>query len=221
MTEDVFPRTNEGFDKAQADFVTAIAANPDAYGLTAADVTALQAAQTIYVEARARGEKSRLQAHVDTQSEHTARETYLSTTLRPLAKKANAHPTVTPSHLKAAALAPHDTVHHVLNAPTTRPIATVTDDGSLHQRISWVDEASPTKRAKPHGVEYCELWLKIGDTAPIDDTTCHLAATDSATPYTYEFAAADLGKTAYWLLRWVSRRGKGPWASVVAARING
>ena len=94
MAEDVFPRTLEEFDKAQAAFVTAVAANPAAYGFTAADVTALQAAQATYVAARTKGENSRRQAHVDTQTEHSVRETYLAQTLRPMATIAHAHPTV-------------------------------------------------------------------------------------------------------------------------------
>jgi hypothetical protein len=35
---------------------------------------------------------------------------------------------------------------------------------------------------KPDGVYGCQLWLKIGDSTPVDETGCTLASIDTATP---------------------------------------
>jgi hypothetical protein len=48
----------------------------------------------------------------------------------------------------------------------------------------------------------------------------HYLALDTRTPYTVEFEAADAGKTAYYMLRWISPRGEtGPWSQTVTGTI--
>jgi hypothetical protein len=45
---------------------------------------------------------------------------------------------------------------------------------------------------------------------------------DVANSYVAEFEGKDAGKTAYYMLRWVTTRGeKGPWSETVAATIAG
>ena len=55
-----------------------------------------------------------------------------------------------------------------------------------------------------------------------DPSECTFLALDTAIPYTAEYPGADAGKTAYYMLRWVTTRGdKGPWSETVAATIAG
>ena len=62
---------------------------------------------------------------------------------------------------------------------------------------------------------------KIGDPAPADETTCTLVARDTATQYMYEFQSTDVGKTAYWFIRWVNHANQhGPLSGLVSAKIN-
>jgi hypothetical protein len=45
-------------------------------------------------------------------------------------------------------------------------------------------------------------------------------ALDTRTPYTLDFAGADGGKNAHYLLRWVNPTGeKGPWSETATATI--
>lgn len=68
--------------------------------------------------------------------------------------------------------------------------------------------------------EACEIFLKIGDPAPVDETTCKRVARDTKTPYLYQFNVADVGKTAYWLFRWVNSKDEpGPFGVLVSAKI--
>jgi hypothetical protein len=61
-----------------------------------------------------------------------------------------------------------------------------------------------------------------GTTPPTDPGECTFLALDTASPYTAEFEGADAGKTAYYMLRWVTTRGeKGPWSETIAATISG
>jgi hypothetical protein len=91
----------------------------------------------------------------------------------------------------------------------------------LRQILQWADDQTPLSRRKPDGVHGCELCLKIGDPAPVDDSTTTHRVVDTATPYVYDFDPADAGKMAYWMLRWVNPRGEaGPWGPVVSGKIN-
>ena len=55
----------------------------------------------------------------------------------------------------------------------------------------------------------------------VGEAGCTLASIDTSTPYLYEFEPEDAGKTACWLLRWVSTRGDvGPFGVLVSAKIN-
>jgi hypothetical protein len=107
-------------------------------------------------------------------------------------------------------------------AAATRPVGMVSTAQRLRHEIRFVDEATPTRKAKPDGVMGCEIWVKVGTTPPADPAECTFLALDTASPYTAEYPGADAGKTAYYLLRWVTTRGeKGPWSETVAATITG
>jgi hypothetical protein len=86
--------------------------------------------------------------------------------------------------------------------------------------IHFVDEATPTRIAKPQGVQGCQIWKYVGDTTPADASGCTFLALDTRTPYTDEHDAADAGKNVYYLLRWQNAKGEpGPWSDVVTAKI--
>ena len=65
-----------------------------------------------------------------------------------------------------------------------------------------------------------ELWVKIGDPAPVDPSELKFLGVDSRTPYTADFVGADGGKTAHYMLRWVNTKGEqGPWSETASATI--
>jgi len=76
--------------------------------------------------------------------------------------------------------------------------------------------------AKPKGVQFCAIFLMIGTAPPTSASQLHQIASDSKTPYSFEFEPADAGKTAYYWVRWVNTKGEpGPWGVMVSATITG
>jgi hypothetical protein len=56
----------------------------------------------------------------------------------------------------------------------------------------------------------------------MDPSQAHFVALDTSTPYLLEHDAADAGKLAHYLLRWVNTRSEtGPWSETVSATIAG
>ena len=65
-----------------------------------------------------------------------------------------------------------------------------------------------------------QIWVKIGDPAPVDPSELTFLATDTRTPYVATFAGADANKVAHYMVRWESTRGEpGPWSETASATI--
>jgi hypothetical protein len=140
--------------------------------------------------------------------------------LRPLVNQIQATPGVTDAQRQALGITVRASARTAVGAPTTRPVVTVDTSQRLQHTISFVDELTPTSRAKPDGVAGCEIWMKIGDAPPADPSELRFLATDTRTPYVAEFDGVDAGKTAYYMLRWVNTRGdRGPWSQTVSGTI--
>ena len=109
-----------------------------------------------------------------------------------------------------------------LGKPTTRPIPRIELKGRYPLEIHFVDETTPTRKAKPSGIMGNEIWVKIGDPPPTDPKELTFVALDTATPYVMEFKGEDVGKIAYFMLRWVNRKGESkPWSQTVSMMIPG
>ncbi len=107
--------------------------------------------------------------------------------------------------------------------PTTRPRADVHAGQRLTHTLRLTDEATPTRRARPRGVLGAEVWVKLIDAglpAPTDPAALAFLTMATRPSITAEYRAADGGKTAVYMLRWVSTRGeKGPWSEVTTATV--
>ena len=221
MSNDVVPRPDGAFDDFQKHFIDTAAAAPGQYGLTPQDITELQAAQNGWAKAYPAHQSAQLTAVAARQAKDESREA-LEAALRSSIRKVNAGTTVSNALRAALGLPPHEESRSPNQAPATHPLGRIEHRGALRQEIHWTDADTPRSRRKPAGVIGCELWLKVGDGAPSNEEGCTLVALDTASPYLCEHEAADAGKTAHWLLRWVSTRGeKGPFGPVVSAKING
>lgn len=128
--------------------------------------------------------------------------------------------------------------------PTPRPLARVESGSRLTHTLldstalkASPDEPTPTRRARPRGVQGAEVWLALAPAnapaPPLDALGGTGVPPVSGASPNYRFlslssrgnlhtgfTSADAGKTAYYALRWVSTRGeKGPWSEVCAATV--
>jgi hypothetical protein len=216
---DYIPSSDSDFDPWLQNFVDYAAANGAALGLTPAQITSVQAVHADWgvkypasITAQAAG-NSAVQAKNDSRS--GAEEL-----VRSLVGMMQASTAVTDAQRQALGITVRATSRTAAGAPTTKPVATIDTSQRLRHTINFVDELTPTSRAKPEGVQGCEIWMKVGDPAPAGPNDVHYLALDTRTPYTVEFEAADAGKTAYYMLRWISTRAEtGPWSQTVSGTI--
>lgn len=216
---DFIPQNDGEFDTVQDRFVGAVAGSPAKFGLTTDDVTALQTAQAAWSAAYPAHIKARQASETAAKTKDEARAD-LEKTMRGLAKKVHGTPGMTNATRAEAGLAARSGTRSSVGAPDTRPLGRIEAKGHSTLVVHFVDETTPTRLAKPEGVQGCQIFSFIGDAAPADPSGYAFVALDTRTPYVDEHAAANAGKIVHYLLRWQNAKGDtGPWSAVITAKI--
>lgn len=108
------------------------------------------------------------------------------------------------------------------HTPTSRPVLRIDSTQSLKHILYWRDENALNSIAMPLGIIGCEIWMKVDGDTPVDESECFFISLAISTPYIETFKTEDVGKTAYYLLRWVNDDDKkGSWSNVESATILG
>jgi hypothetical protein len=218
IMSDYIPSSDAEFRTWLQNFLAYANANLAALGLVAADLAPLQTGFTTWETAYADHTSAQAAGLAARQAKDDIRRD-VTTLARGLGQRLQSAPTVLDSQRQSLGLNVRSTTRTTSGEPTSRPVATVDTSQRLQHTISFVDELSPTSKAKPTGVSGCEVWVKIG-TAPADPSELSYLATDTRTPYTAVFDGSDGGKMANYMLRWVNTRGeRGPWSQTVSATI--
>ena len=216
---DYIPSSDADFDAWTRNFVENVVTNAAALGLSPAQVTSLQGGQTDWGAKYPASNAAQAAVNSAVQAKNDSRSGY-QYLIRSLANIMQSSPQVTDAQRQSLGINVRSTTRTAAAAPTSKPVATVDTNQRLRHTINFVDELTPTSRAKPDGAQGCEIWMKVGDPAPAGPKDVHYLALDTRTPYTVEFDAADAGKTAYYMLRWISTRAEpGPWSATVSGTI--
>jgi hypothetical protein len=201
-------------------FNDATALAPETFGLTTAETNDLKTDLNAFEAELDAWDAVNAQYDAQREAKDAAREQAYNRG-RGQRKTARAKEGITGESLASAGLESYDTEPTPSASPSSAPFALV-DYGKLRHTIRFRDKNTPDTDKKPDGIMGAEIWLKIGGEPPVDNKECEFLALDTATPYLNTFEAADAGKTAYYLLRWVSKNGdKGEWSEPVTATING
>jgi hypothetical protein len=140
--------------------------------------------------------------------------------VRRLVKKINAAPAINNTMRAKVGLPDHDTTKTPSAPPATRPLLRIEATGHYTLTLHIVDNATPTHTAKPAGAHACEIAIHVGDVAPSDPAAFVRLAQVTRTTYVDIHAAADAGKTVFYVSRWLNAKlVGGPWGDVVSAKI--
>ncbi len=217
---DYIPAPDGDFDTWQTNFLAYATANAAALGLDPlVDIPPLTAAQGTWSTDFGANASAQAAAQAARQTKDAARDAYVGL-IRPLVVRLQASPEVDDAERAALGITVPDRIPTPVGIPTTRPVVKVDTSQRLRHVISFADEATPTRTAKPAGVRGVQIWVKVGDPTPVDPSELTYLATDTRTPYTTSFPGADGGKTAHYMLRWENTRGEpGPWSETASATI--
>jgi hypothetical protein len=220
---DYIPAPDDEFDTYLRDqFAPYVGANFAALGLTAADNTALQDANTAWGYAWVAYTNAQAQLNSATMDKDHKRADAV-TIIRRLAQTVQQNPAITDMQKAGMGITIRKTTKTPVPVPTTVPTLTRVDTSTRAiLRLFFVDSTTPDSKAKPPGVQSVEIREQIGGTAPTDPNTMAFLAIETRAPYRADFEATDIGKTVYFAFRWLNTKGQpGPWSQIFNAVIPG
>lgn len=220
--ESYIPRPDGDFNGWANNFYDALKPWWDNNGLKASDLLPLEAALTDWGKD--------YPAHIATQqAAEAARQTKdatrrrLVSLIRPAAQFVQSYLTTTDADRARMGITIRRGSLTPVAAPTTRPQVRVDTSQRLLHTLRFSDESTPTRRRKPHGVLGAEVWVALAapqDAPPQLGEAFRFLALSSRGMMQADFSTAEVGKTAYYALRWISTRGEtGPWSEIATATV--
>lgn len=214
---DYIPASDAQFNDWQVNFTDYLAANAAALGVGDEEVRELLAQRAAWQDTYRQCLSAQAAATSAREAKDASRQSWQDT-IRSLVQRLQASSTTTDAQRAALGITVPDRISTPIGVPTSRPSARIENRGGLRHTVNFVDENTPTRTAKPAGVMGAEIWVYLGDTPPTDSQQLHFLGLDTRTPYEAKFNPADAGKTAYYRLRWVNKRGEaGDWSAIASA----
>lgn len=216
---DFIPAKDADFDAWSANFESQIDTEYAAYGLTTGQATAYTALDTAWRTAYAAAVNPATRTPVTVAAKDAARAAAVANA-RVLASIVNAFPGITNGQRTTLGLNPRGDGPTPVPAPTTQPLPAVVAYNPLQHVLQIRDVSTPASRKKPVGAIACQVFAKVGTTPPVDISECTLRGLYTKPFLTLDYDGADAGKQAYYICRWVTRRGLvGPTSDLIAATI--
>ena len=107
--------------------------------------------------------------------------------------------------------------------PSTRPLALIESGQRLTHQLRLVDESTPTRRARPKGVQRTEVFVALtalGQPAPSDPREYRSIGSVTRGETMLSFESDKGGMQTHYLSRWVSMSGAtGPWSDTASATV--
>ena len=221
MAGDYVPAPDAEFHGWQENWVTFAAANAAALGLDPLiDIPAIQAAQTAWNSDYDAHLSAQAVAQGVRQAKDAERVTYVAL-LRSFSQQIQKRTGTSDEQRAGLGITVPDTEPSPVPAPTTAPVLNIVTS----ERLRHVVEASKTALeggglGKPSGVRGVQLWRKIGDPAPVNESELEFVSEFTRTRMTLDYQMAQGGLTVYYQARWVGTRGdSGPWGELVSATV--
>ncbi len=222
MAGTYIPRSDGSFDGWQGNFEEYVRAHYGDLGLSLGDADRLKAAREIWAKAyetHIQRHQAAIAARQAKDDEHRAYERLI----REVVRRIQPFVKVTDAHRAALGITVRDAQPTPTGTPTTRPLVTVDFSKRLRHTLRYADESTPTRRARPRGTIGAEIWVKVaapGEPPPTDPADLTFLQLSTRTPATIELPGEDGGKTAHYMVRWLSTRSEpGPWSETASATI--
>ena len=220
---DYIPAPDDEFDTYLRDqFAPYVNTNFAALGLTAADNTSLQGPTSAWGYAWVAQTNAAAALEATTMDKDHKRAD-VEVVIRRLAMKLQSNPAITDAQKAALGITVRKTTKTSVGVPTSVPVMSRVDTSTrCILRLFFADATTPDTKAKPPGVQGCEVREQIGGTAPTNPETMAFLAIETRAPYRADFEATDVGKAVYFAFRWLNTKGQpGPWSQIYSAMVPG
>jgi len=222
MAWDYIPHGQAVFFNWQDNYVNVLVAESAVWGIPPADLTALQALQTTYVNSYHTGSKEQKLTRTSgqTQAFRTAQKNYVTGIRNFNSRWISRNPLVTDAQKVDLGVTVRDTVPTRINAVDFAPRLFIDKiSGGMHT-LRFRNPEEPAGKKMPKGQKII-LRTAVGE-ADIPENEIIWSGIKTVTRFLYDvhYTAGDKGKTAYYSACYESTRGEhGPWSDVINAII--
>lgn len=228
---DYIPTTDEGFDTFQDNFIAGVQPNLAAWEIPNADFDALETLQTVWVAAWDVAKNKDTRSRADVRAKVDAREAYQSALRKFVQQWLAFNDKVSDAQREALGLKVRDTEPTPAPVPDRAPDITIAEIRHLSHQLRLTDPENPHTQAKPKGVAEIEVFRVISPqkaepvptpspAPPTDIGQYRFVGNATRFLYTVEYAMSDVGKTVWYIARYVNTRGEaGPWSNAVNATV--
>ncbi|CAN5303148.1 hypothetical protein BH10ACI1_BH10ACI1_02960 [soil metagenome] len=205
MAEDIVKANDDEFLEQTTMFHTFINANPTAYGFTQDEVDELRNKNQTFGTSLGDFNTKQTATRAARQQKDIDREPD-EEQFRWMVKQFNSRPNVTNADRINAAVPPKsEAVGSIIADLSNPPLLLVEQSGVHEHRIKFFmpsEDSDSTK--KPQGIDFVQIFQKIGGEASTNLKDYQLVAFDRKSPYSYTHDATDVGKTAHYIGVWAT-----------------
>lgn len=208
MSNDWIAKTEaERVNQAQ-DFATKIAVNPVSLGLTAAEATSMQNDATAFATAFSLATNPVTRTKITVEDKDIKEATCIAR-MRSYGKRIVANLSVSDTQKSSLGLNIRPAHPTPIPPPSTKPVLSVVSSIGRTVRVRMTDEATPTKRAKPAGVSFAEVFSATGENPPTDISAWKYEGAATRALMDVIFPGSLATGTRVWIAaRWVNGRGE-------------
>jgi len=216
------PNKNENMVTWMDNFQATVDANPMAFGLSDADIAAIDAAIEALDAAWAPMTSSSTKTKAVVAAFNAQRDATMQV-VRPYATVISQSQAITSENKSAAGVTVRKTTRTPVPAPSTKPLLTLISMIVGAITMQYRDATTPTQKGKPFGVVGAEVWINIGTAFATDPSQCSYYGLMSKTPFALAYDTGDSGKKITIFARWATKgclasggaAQTGPWSDPV------
>ncbi len=222
MPVSFIPRADSEFNVWQKESLEFTEANAKTWKIPEESITEWKSNKAKWEVAYDKADNKETRSHADVLAKNEARKEYEKDLRAFFNAYIKYNPAISDEERLEFGIHPKGHGHTPVPVPETVPEGRVDFSIRLQHKIVYHDSLTPNSKAKPKGVHGCQIWMKLGGDAPVNEEELTFLITDTSSPYKIKFKGEDAGKKAYYWLRWVNSKGEvGPWSSLVSGIIAG
>ena len=216
------PPKDADFDNWLTNFSTLLTADPTDYGLVAGDAVIVAAQRTAWHAAYTTAINPATRTSATVAAKDGARVTAVAT-VRPYAQQISKNMAVSDLLKISIGVNLPNNVPVPIPPVTTSPALILVSAAPQQHILQYRDSTTPLSKAKPFGAIAIEIWRAVGVAPAVDPSACTLYGRWTKTPNVSGFLVGEVGKTATYFARWVTRSGvggqsvPGPWSAPLVA----
>lgn len=218
MPTDYLPTREGDLSLWTANFATLTTADPAIYGLTAGQALQYATLDTIWQNALAAASDPSTRTAPAVAAKDAAKANVKAYS-RQLGAVVQAYPSITPDLIGDLGLTVRSTGRTPVPPPLTYPLVSILSSAGHAAILALADQNTPNARRRPMGVIGAQVFVSFSTTPPTGVDQMTFLGIQTRYPQNWDAGTSNIGKMAWYVARWINRRGETGPISTAASTI--